>query len=67
MNMENAMKGLISSIRPLALLLMVLLSQPALAALNVLACEPEWGALAQELGGDKVSVYSETTALQDAH
>src|SRR5258708_12093773 len=37
------------------------------AALNVFACEPEWSALAQELGGDKVSVYSATTALQDAH
>jgi len=40
---------------------------PAVAALNVFACEPEWGALAQELGGDKVSVYSATTALQDPH
>jgi zinc/manganese transport system substrate-binding protein len=37
------------------------------AALNVFACEPEWGALAEELGGDKVSVYSATTALQDPH
>lgn len=37
------------------------------AALNVFACEPEWGALAQELGGDKVSVYNATTALQDPH
>src|SRR5579863_2817489 len=43
------------------------LSVPALAALNVFACEPEWGALAGELGGDKVSVYTATTALQDAH
>src|SRR5437879_11838072 len=40
---------------------------PATAALNVFACEPEWGALAQELGGDKVSVYTATTALQDPH
>src|SRR6266852_1944055 len=40
---------------------------PATASLNVFACEPEWGALAQELGGDKVSVYTATTALQDAH
>jgi zinc/manganese transport system substrate-binding protein len=39
----------------------------AFAALNVLACEPEWGALAQELGGDKVSVFSATTAFQDPH
>src|SRR5437762_12095579 len=40
---------------------------PATAALNVFACEPEWTALAQELGGDKVSIYSATTALQDPH
>ena len=40
---------------------------PCLAALNVLACEPEWGALAQELGGDKVSVYNATNAFQDPH
>ena len=44
-----------------------MLSSPACAALNVFACEPEWGALAQELGGDKVSVFSATTALQDPH
>jgi zinc/manganese transport system substrate-binding protein len=40
---------------------------PAGAAVNVFACEPEWGALAKELGGDKVIVYSATTALQDPH
>ncbi len=44
-----------------------LLAFPAAAALNVFACEPEWGALAQELGGDKLSVYSATAALQDPH
>ena len=37
------------------------------AALNILACEPEWAALAQELGGDKVKTSSATTALQDPH
>src|SRR5882762_7047094 len=36
-------------------------------ALNIFACEPEWAALAQELGGDKVSVVSATTARQDPH
>lgn len=41
--------------------------QPAQAALNIFACEPEWGALAQELGGDKVSIYTATNALQDVH
>jgi zinc/manganese transport system substrate-binding protein len=43
------------------------LSVPAAAALNILACEPEWGALARELGGDKVDVYSASTAQQDPH
>lgn len=37
------------------------------AALNVFTCEPEWAALAQELGGDLVTTYSATTALQDPH
>ncbi len=45
----------------------LLAALPAQAALNVFACEPEWAALAQELGGDRVSVYAATTALQDAH
>src|SRR5712692_952945 len=40
---------------------------PAFAALNVLACTPEWGALAKELGGDKATVYVASTALQDPH
>src|SRR6185436_7443444 len=40
---------------------------PATAAVNVLACEPEWGALTTELGGDLVSVYTATTALQNPH
>lgn len=37
------------------------------ADLNIFACEPEWGALAQELGGDKVTAYNATTGLQDPH
>ena len=37
------------------------------AALNVFACEPEWGALATELGGANVKVYTATTAFQDPH
>ncbi|MEO8717388.1 MAG: zinc ABC transporter substrate-binding protein [Burkholderiales bacterium] len=40
---------------------------PALAALSIFACEPEWGALAQEIGGERVSVYTATSALQDPH
>lgn len=48
-------------------LFFVIFALPAQAALNVLACEPEWGALAQVLGGDKVKVANATTALQDPH
>lgn len=40
---------------------------PAAAALKVFACEAEWGALATELGGADVEVYTATTALQDVH
>jgi zinc/manganese transport system substrate-binding protein len=39
----------------------------ALSAVNIFACEPEWGALANEIGGNRVSVYDATTALQDHH
>jgi zinc/manganese transport system substrate-binding protein len=39
----------------------------AQAALNIFACEPEWASLAKELGGDKVTIYTATTALQDPH
>ncbi len=40
---------------------------PHASALDIFACEPEWGALAQELGGDRVSIYVATSALQDPH
>ena len=51
----------------LLLSLVLCLPLSAHAALNVFACEPEWAALARELGGDDVKVYSATTALQDPH
>jgi zinc/manganese transport system substrate-binding protein len=37
------------------------------ANLSVFATVPEWGALVEELGGDKVKVYTATNALQDPH
>ena len=43
------------------------LATPALAALSVFATVPEWAALAQEIGGDSVRVYTATNALQDPH
>lgn len=48
-------------------LFLMMVAAPALAALNIFACTPEWASLATELGGDKVTVYSATTALQDPH
>lgn len=44
-----------------------LVALPAPAALNIFACEPEWGALAKELAGPKSTIYVATTALQDPH
>lgn len=44
-----------------------LVVQPASAAVHVFACEPEWGALAKQLGGKDVSVYTATNAFQDPH
>jgi len=40
---------------------------PVFAALNVFATVPEWAALAQEIGGDKVKVFAATSGLQDPH
>jgi zinc/manganese transport system substrate-binding protein len=50
-----------------ALALLATLAAPAHAAVKVLACEPEWAALAKELGGDLVDVSAATTAMQDPH
>ncbi len=49
------------------LTLLLMLSQQVLAQVNVLACEPEWAALAVTIGGKQVNVHSATTALQDPH
>ena len=42
-------------------------SLSAHATLQVFACEPEWAALASEVGGDKVVSFSATHAQQDPH
>lgn len=51
----------------LFVLMALLIALPASADLNVFATVPEWGALVKEIGGDKVKVYTATTALQDPH
>lgn len=39
----------------------------AQAKVNIFACEPEWAALAEEIGGDNVTAFSATHAKQDPH
>jgi len=50
-------------------LLLIILSLPATvqAKMSVFACEPEWSALAGEIGGDLVETTSATNPLQDPH
>src|SRR5262249_27039488 len=50
-----------------AALLAFAFATPAYANLNVFACEPEYGALAKEIGGDKITLYVATTGQQDPH
>lgn len=42
-------------------------ASPARAALKVLATTPDWAAMLNELGGDKLNVYTATSAFQDVH
>ena len=51
------------------LMLSLCLLAPAIvsAEVRVFSCEPEWAALAKEIGGDLVEAYAATTALQDPH
>ena len=50
----------------LPLLLLTALALPA-RALEVFSTVPEWGALAREIGGDKLNVFVATNGLQDPH
>ena len=51
------------------MLLLLSLLAPAIAhaEIEVFACEPEWAALTEEIGGDLVDAYAATTAFQDPH
>lgn len=55
------------SVRMLLLCALLAATTPAQAMIKVFACEPEWGALVQELAGDKASIFVATTAQQDPH
>jgi len=54
-------------IRSVLALLILTTAVPAHAALKILATTTDWGALASEIGGDRVNVYVATSALQDVH
>src|SRR3982751_3863460 len=54
-------------IKSILLGMLVWVPGTAMAALNVLACEPEWASLVKELGGEQVKVSSATSAKQDPH
>ena len=53
----------------LAAALVAALLSPGMAdeEVRILACEPEWAALAEEIGGEDVIVHSATHGRQDAH
>ncbi len=50
-----------------ALIASLWVSSAACATVNVFACEPEWAALAEDVGGDLVKVTSATNAYQNVH
>lgn len=50
-----------------ATFLLAVAALPARAELQIFACEPEWAALAAELGGELIAAESATTPLQDPH
>lgn len=54
-------------IRSALTLLFLAVALPSHAAIRVLATTADWGALVAELGGERVDVYTATTAMQDVH
>lgn len=54
-------------LRVLWLVAVLAVAAPADAAIKILATTTDWGTLAVELGGEKVDVYTATSALQDVH
>ena len=51
----------------LVTLLLMLIVPLGSDALEVFACEPEWGALVKELAGENANITVATTAFQDPH
>lgn len=54
-------------IKLLLIALVASVSTPALADLNVFACEPHWAALVTEIGGSHATITTATGAYNDPH
>ena len=63
----SSLRSILMSCALGAAALLSLVPHEAHAALNVLACEPEWAALVGEIAGERARVASATTAMQDPH
>ena len=53
--------------KKLTFTLLILFTSLSFAKFNVFTCEPEWAALASEIGGDKIKAFSATHGKQDPH
>jgi len=53
--------------RATILSLLLIMPLASRAELAIFSCEPEWAALAEEIGGDAVETSTATTAFQDPH
>lgn len=56
-----------NSLIALVAFLLTIVATPLHAALSIFACEPEWAALAEAVGGSYVKTYAATTPQQDPH
>ena len=63
----NARHKMKNNLHALAVCLLALAFSPDTSAHRIVACEPEWAALAKKVGGDLNTVYSATTGPQDPH
>jgi zinc/manganese transport system substrate-binding protein len=65
--MKNLKKTMTAALSALMCSVVLFASSAVRAELNIFATVPEWGALAQALGGDQVKVFVATAAQQDPH
>jgi zinc/manganese transport system substrate-binding protein len=56
-----------NQIKKIIFVLLMAAFSPVHATINVFACEPEWAALAEAIGGNRLIIYSATTSMQDPH